>query len=274
MPGDPRFDWLDEIPLAPGPPDLRMGLRSFDLAGWLPVDSLTESELQLRQQLLATHPEVVQLDPDWPSSVYELSQLVEDHLDRPLVDSDDPMEKLSGLAVAVPDDFLIMGRGADHWRLVGGCLLFPNHWNIGAKMGLTLAEIHGPVDGYEQLLADKMDGFFDRLTVDRPVWRRNWFIHDDANFFKPDPEMSPAITDPDKVDSLWVRSEWQTVRRLVETEAIVFTVKTQVAPISEARDRPKVAAGIAEFLAAASERSLDNKHALHRERAIIHYLTA
>ena len=119
-----------------------------------------------------------------------------------------------------------------------------------------------------------MDLFFDRLTVDRPAWRRNWFIHDDPGFFKPGAEMSPAITNPAEVDALWVRTEWQTVRRLAHSEAIVFTVKTQVAPISEARARPQVAVDIVQFLEAASERSLRNKHAALRDRAIVSYLTA
>ena len=52
----------------------------------------------------------------------------------------------------------------------------------------------------------------------------------------------------------------------------VFTVKTQVAPMSAVRDRPELAEQLAVFLAQASPRSLDNKHVLGSHEAIIEYL--
>ena len=52
----------------------------------------------------------------------------------------------------------------------------------------------------------------------------------------------------------------------------MFTVKTQVAPMSAVLDRPQVAEQMAVFLEKASPRSLDNKHALGRGEAIINYL--
>ena len=270
---DPRFDWLADIGLATGPPDLRMGTRALDTAQWLRPDSFTADELVLRSDLLQEHTGLIQVGPNARDAVEELYEFVETHLDRELGAGRDPFEQLSTLACSVPDDFLIMGRHDDFWRLIGGCLVFPNHWTIAEKMNLTLAEIHVGVDGYQELLAEKMDRFFDRINVDRPVWRRNWFLHDDPSLFKPGRQTRRMCGGPSEAATLWVRSEWQVVRRLPKTDTIVFTVKSQVAPLREIKLRPDAAIGMQDFLRAASERSLLNKDAVGRDRAVIGYLS-
>ena len=63
------------------------------------------------------------------------------------------------------------------------------------------------------------------------------------------------------------------VRRLPKTDTIVFTVKSQVAPLSEIKLRPSVARDMQAFLRVASERSLMNKDAVGRDKAIVAYLS-
>lgn len=264
-------DWLNDLPLTPGPPDLRMGTRALDIAEWLPVDALTPSELKLRREILAEHgTSVARMVPGHERGIEELLSLVEIHLgDRLDRSSGSPMEQL---AVSVPDDVLVMWRDEKNWRLVGGALLFPNHWTLDAKIGKTLADIHGPVNGYDELLETRMDRFFDKLSPARPVARRNWFFHDDPTFYKPTRENHKPIEDPDAAVGLFVRSEWQTLRRLAFSNLIIFTVKTQVAPIAELKARAAVAEQMCVFLESASERSLENKDALTRNQAILDYL--
>ena len=270
---DRRHDWLTELPLTAGPPDLRMGVHPLDVSRWLPVDQYTASELELRRQLFVEHHDFVHMESGYDTALEELLSLVEIHIGDRLVTDGSPIERL---ALSVPDDILLMHRDNDaaqgEWRLVGGALLFPNHWRLDAKMGRPITDIHSPVDGYDELLAARVRKFFDRLSPARPVWRRNWFIIDDATLFAPDSSLQRSIDNPDEVDSLWIRSEFQTLRKLAFSGLIVFTVKTQVAPISELRTRPAVAERMADFLEQATPLSLDNKHALGRERAIIEYL--
>ena len=268
---NPFCDWLHDIPLAPGPPDLRMGTRSLDIAQWLPVDEKTPSELQLRRELLREHgSSVARMVPGHDKGLEELLSLVEIHLGGRLDrTAGTPMEQL---AVSVPDDVLVMWRDDKHWRLVGGALLFPNHWTLDEKMGKTLANIHGPVDGYDELLEQRMDRFFDKLSPARPVARRNWFFHDDPTFYQPHRGPQRAIDNADDAGKLFVRSEWQTLRRLAFSNLIIFTVKTQVAPISELKERTAVAEQMCVFLESASLRALENKHADTRNQAILDYL--
>lgn len=269
---DPAADWLDDLPLVPGPPDLRMGTRSLDIRHWLPVDSKTPDELLLRRQLLADNDGLVRLVPGHDDAVEELMSLAEIHLQRRFEPSDAP--RLEQLAVSVPDDVLILWRDHAHWRLVGGTLLFPNQWTLDEKLGRTVADIHSPVDGYDELLEARVDQFFDRLTAPRPAWRRNWFLHDAPVFFRPDRTSHRAITDAAEIDTLWIRSEWQTLRRLAFSGVIVFTVKTQVAPVRQLAARPLARRQMLEYLEHASERALRNTDVWGRRDAFIDYLRA
>lgn len=267
----PSADWLHDLPLAPGPPDLRMGTRSLDVTDWLPIDDKTTAEIELRRELLAEHgPDVARIVPGHDMALTELTSLIEIHLQRKLEPSvGSPIEQL---AVATAEDLLLMWRDEKHWRLIGGTLLFPNQWTLDEKIGKTIANIHAPVDGYDELLEARVDQFFDRLSPARPVWRRNWFFHADPTFYQPERMTQSPIALVGDVDKLYVRSEWQTLRRLAFSGLIVFTVKTQLAPIAELRARPGVAEQMCVFLESATPRSLENKDATARELAIIDYL--
>ena len=268
---DVRHDWLDELPLPVGSPHLRLGLRSLPRDRWLPTDSFTRAELRQRARLLDEHDDLVMLDAGWEHAVDELLSVMEIHLGRRIERG--PWRSLEAAARAVPDDLLLMANTGDGWRLVAGALVFPNKWRLADKMGGTLQEIHSPVDGYDELLAERVDRFFDRLTPDRVVWRRNWFFHDDPTFFLPDRRPPERFNEPERARALYVRSEWQTLRRLAFSGVIVFTVKTQIAPIVELAARPGLARRMIEFLEAASPRSLANKEAHGRHQAIVEYLT-
>lgn len=269
---DPTADWLDDLPLSAGSPDLRMGTRALDITKWLPVDTHTSAELELRKTLLETTDGLVRLVPGHDDAVDELMSLASIHLRRPIEPSS--LSPLEQLAISVPDDILLMWRDHAHWRLVGGALLFPNQWTLEEKLGRTVADIHAPVDGYKELLEARVDQLFDKLSAARPVWRRNWFVHDDPTFHKPERTPQRPISDPAEAGSLWVRSEWQTLRRLAFSGMIVFTVKTQIASMHQVKARPEIAAKMVSHLEAASDRALANTDVAGRENAIIEYLRA
>lgn len=119
---DPTCDWLDELPLSAGPPDLRMGLRALDINHWLPVDSKTPEELELRGRLIDEHDGLVRLVPGHDDAVEELLSLAEIQLGRNIERTVDTA--LEQLARVIPDDVLLMWRDDTHWRLIGGFLVF------------------------------------------------------------------------------------------------------------------------------------------------------
>lgn len=270
----PQYDWLTELPMPLGDPFLRMGTRGADQADWLIVDDETTNELALRNQLIREHSDHAQLLDGHDEQLGELIELVEAFRGAlnvgPVVDGVKP--ELASLAVSIQEDILLMVQNEEHWYLAGGVLLFPDQWALSDKIGRSMAQIHAPTDGYDELLEAKADQFLDRLAPGRLVRRRNWFIHDEPAHFLPNHVAQRAFEDPKEAGDLWVRSERQTMRRLERTGAIVFTVKTQFAPFSQVKARPEVAVELTAFLEQASDRSLDNKDAAGRSQAVIDYL--
>lgn len=261
------YDWLDELPITPGPRHLRMGVRGLSDGPWLIRDELTDAELELKANLLAEHDSLVMLDEGFDDAAAELVSAMGIVADGPVID------RLEAACRLVPEDVLLMAQQDSKWELVGGWLVFPNQWTIEDKMGESLALIHDPIDGYEEMLRYKADTFFDRLGTTRIFWRRNWFFHDQPTFFQPEKLENRPMRSAEEASRLFIRSEYQTLRRLPETDVIVFTVKTQVAPIVEMRARSDLSGRVVEFLSSASDRSLANKDADGRHEAIIEYLS-
>ena len=140
---------------------------------------------------------------------------------------------------------LVLRDGSPH--LDAASLCFPSYWRLGDKLGRPMADVHGPVAHYADELAAKVDTFLQRLRPERPVWRRNWSIHDDPSYFLPDPTPSAAVTAP---DGLCLRSERQTLRRLATADVVLFTIRTQQVPLAVLAERPDIAHRMAAAIAA------------------------
>ena len=237
----PPPDWLDELALEPGPPWHQMGTRSLALHEWLAGDDDAEEQLTLKAELIERDRDVVVgVLPGSEASAAEAAHLVAGK------------ESLIDAALAVQDDLCVLRHRDGHWRLDAGVVCFPSMWTLADKLGLPMAEVHGPVPAYADELADRVDRFLDRLRADRPVWRRNWFIHHVPDLHQPVPPPPPAhaLRVP---DDLWLRSERQTLRRLPQTGAILFTIRTQQVPLEHVAHRAPVARAMANAIEAWSE---------------------
>lgn len=108
--------------------------------------------------------------------------------------------------------------------------LFSHEVASSRKVGQHIAVVHGPVRGYDERVSTKVDTLFDRLT-DRPVWRRNWFLMTDPTLFQPDRPAHETVIPADQVlDKMYIRSERQTLRRVID-DWIVFTIRIQQEPL-------------------------------------------
>jgi hypothetical protein len=213
-----------------------MGTHSLDLREWLIVDELRDEQLALKRQLIdEVRDVVVAAVPQAHDACVEVRELVgaRSSDEHPLVDA----------ALSVQEDLVVLQRIDEHWTVTAGAVCFPTHWTIAEKLGLPLADVHGPVAHYDRELRDRVDRFHDRLTVDRPVWRRNWFVSPTNTLHLP--EFPPGLVLPtefaDDGTPMWIRSERQTLRRLARTDAIVFTIRVQLAPLGVLRERRDLA---------------------------------
>jgi heme-dependent oxidative N-demethylase alpha subunit-like protein len=240
--------WLDELPLQPGPPWIAMSTHHLDLASWLVADDDRERDLVAKAVLLEErHGEVfAALDtPAVGAASFEVLELVLDAVGHAAIPSD--LHPLDAAGRLVQEDLclIVVRDGAPH--LDAASLCFPSYWRLADKLGRPLAEVHGPVAHYADELGAKVDSFLQRLSPARPVWRRNWSVHDDPSYFLPDPTPPRAVEPP---DGLWLRSERQTLRRLSTPDAVLFTIRTQQVPLAVLGERPDVAHRLADAIAA------------------------
>ena len=252
--------WLEEIPTDVGPPWLRMGTRGIPPSAWLVVDGRRDDELEQKRRLLHLHPSTVGAwEPETEAAGEEARSLVEDWLEEhhPEIAREVPAgvrHPLEAAAHLVQEDLcLVADPGAGH-RLVAGSVSFPSHWVLGDKLGRSMAAVHAPVPHYEAELARRVDTFFDRLRPGRVVVRRNLSVHDHAELHRPGPAETYETWAPDAgPEGLWLRSERQTLRRLPETGAVLFTIRTQVCPVDTLARVPDVAARLAPRMVALAE---------------------
>lgn len=229
-----------------------MGLRPLEEPRWLEFDASSDELIERKRRLIARERErvvVANEGGDEPSGeLLEVARahLVAHHPDRVrAIGGDHPLVEA---ALLVSEDLCVLVR-TDAWRLVAAVVCFPSRWDLRAKLGATLSEIHGPVPGYDRALARPVDGFLDRLDAARGFWRLNWTLLDSPDLFLPDG--SRATPSGDLAD-WYFRVERQTFRRLARSGAAVFTIRTYVAPALElARDDPDFVSALTAQMASA-----------------------
>jgi hypothetical protein len=181
----------------------------------------------------------------------ELLAAVLDHLGRfhpGLVLSPQPpgLHPVDAAARLVQEDLCLMEREMGKWVLTAASVCFASRWDLPSKLGRDLSGIHQPVPGFAEKLAAPVDAFFDRLRVDRPVWRLNWTLLDSPELHQPDAagrSTGSAPLDPGR--DLWFRVERQTLRRLSERPAVTFTIRTYVTRLGElVSTHPEVAGAL------------------------------
>ncbi len=218
------IDWFDELALDPATHPVAMGTRSLGDRPWLIADERADDELALKADLLANRrDQVLHVTDESLVAAARLAELVG-------AAPDDTMHPIESAARSVQEDLCLLVRRDDGWYLDSSCLCSPTRWHLRDKVGHHIAEVHGPVRDYDQRIAAKVDQLFDRLN-DRPVWRRNWFLMTDPTLFQPDrPANETIIAAAEILDKLYIRSERQTLRRVIDGW-IVFTIRIQQEPL-------------------------------------------
>jgi hypothetical protein len=93
------------------------------------------------------------------------------------------------IAQTVDEEFLILlpdtsGPGeSSPYVLQAYATCFPSGFNTREKLGLRLADIHGPVPGYAEKIERSMDKFFSKIEVGRFVKRVNWGVTTETDLF-------------------------------------------------------------------------------------------
>ena len=247
--------WLDELDLDPEGAWLRMGTRTLGDRPWVFTAGDVEGELAQRRELIETRaPEVLAEPAESLEPARELVQLV---VGGGLSVADGP-SPLRRLGVSLQEDFCLLERSEIGWDLRAAVLCFPSRWRLRDKIDRPLTDVHGPVEGYADALADRVNRLIDGLG-DRIVLRRNWFLHPDPSLFQPDRPAGgdPTIGSESCGSELHVRSERQTLRLLPQSQWCVFTIRIEQCSLGDAVNRRPAA--FSEWISNAS-----SEHAEHR----------
>ncbi len=209
------------LPQGRGGGTLSMGLRRVPEAEWLQP----HPDLGARRAAFDAHPDGVQVMPQAEEAGREVAAM---------------LGVAGGLAEAAracwEDLCLLQPDAAGDYRLTAGAVAFPTDWRLADKMGLPLTAIHAPIHGYAEQLASGVDHFFRSLPAGPVFGRANWFVVP-SGAWRYMPRDDPAarfahVTAANAGSTLFVRCERQTLRRLPDTGAVLFTIGVHVAPLA------------------------------------------
>jgi dimethylamine monooxygenase subunit A len=139
--------------------------------------------------------------------------------------------KLGGLWEA---DFLLMKPdAAGVFRLYGGCLCFPSHWDLRDKLGLPMADIHAPVPGLNGALGQQIDGFLRRIKPGISWERANWGLSRTSELNLHPSRKLPRLDAGVSLDEVWFRIEEQSLVALPLSGGILFGIRLVIVPLRD-----------------------------------------
>ncbi|NND41957.1 MAG: DUF3445 domain-containing protein [Silicimonas sp.] len=223
------------------------GMKPLHLDDWLIRDEAFAGQMALRDDLIVNRQSLVHaIRPEAESGARECLDLVlaalasdpgyrigngtvrrPDGIEVDL-DRDTPLLTLGRLLQA---DVCVMTSGPAGHVLSGAILCFPASWTLAEKIGRPLTAIHTPVPEYDSDVAGRVQRLFDAIRPERPLWRANAILHHDPTLFHPRREADPPALRHGAPGGRFLRSERQTLRRLPQSDAVIFTIHTTVIPV-------------------------------------------
>jgi hypothetical protein len=276
-------------PPADGKPfRLNMGLRSLEASDWLEGGDDLITQIPERIELAKSARDVVyQVLPGYESAIAELVERIADNVKQfhsrdylangntlthlPTTTSVDleAQDALLHLSSIIGEDLVVLARENNEWRIIAGAVLFPSRWKLSEKIGKGMDAVHSPVPGYATALAPYMTATFNKVGVDRQVWRKNWSLHSTADLHQPTSIHSPAMP-----EDYWWRTERQTLTRSHTGDFHYFTIRNRAEPLAWIKSDSESAALFAETLASFAPETIEYKGLAKDHQAIIDYLRA
>jgi len=154
----------------------------------------------------------------------------------------------------VPEDFLITQKDKKTglYAMTAGIACSALGWNLDIKMGKPLHELHDVVPDYKERMQLSMDRYFSKVALDKPIQRGSWglevgqplYMQADHPHFMLRQRQDPNL----HIEDIHLRVDWQTLRRLPRSQAIVFNYKALFTPLTEFRTEPYIPKLVAKVL--------------------------
>ncbi|KAF4126251.1 Protein of unknown function (DUF3445) [Geosmithia morbida] len=258
---------------------------------WLELESTYRQRVLQRQELYAKHgQDVLRALPGSELACKELMEMVLQFLctryphlfqvkdKRTLVNNIlgtthdlTKSEPLHVLLNNVPEDFALVLRDEKTGRYVfrAGIICSSVGWHLGHKIGLDMASIHAPVPDFKEKLAFSLDRFFTKMQTSQPIQRGSWGLEVGQPLFLP--AEHPQFVHRNnqnanlRAEDINLRVDWQTLRRLPLSGAIVFNFRALFTPLPEFRDEPYVPSLLLKILDEGKRNLMDYKGTWHVE---------
>ena len=194
------------------------GVRPVAIDNWLTRSDSFAAQMAYRRELIREKRGIVFAAQE---TAYKACRELRDMIkaphskDHPLIDA----------ASHVQEDLCILQKQGDEHVLSAGVMCFPSSWDLGEKIGRSIADIHTVVPEFSpvQSIVERM---LSAIRVEQPLGRANFLIYTDPELHQPRREGIPKPIDP--TAKRYVRVERQTFRRVPETRAIVFAIHTYI----------------------------------------------
>lgn len=232
-----------------------IGLKPLDLHDWIDTDERLRDYLDEKDRLAVSVPhEIFGALPSSAEAQAEVLMLLGDHLPGrypetyarlgPQIDIvpafrrirlDDPLTPpLLTASSMVQEDLVILQKWNGFWTVTAGALAFPSSWRLSDKLGRPMHLVHGPVPGFNEGTrnAQMIERMFDNLRPEMPVMRWNWSLYGDDELHHPEAgNGGRRFGEGEIAEHVFLRVERQTLRKLPETGAILFTIRIYIDPL-------------------------------------------
>ncbi|XP_032219622.1 uncharacterized protein LOC5518954 isoform X1 [Nematostella vectensis] len=247
------------------PKRVRMMTMKMDLKDWIKIDKTYAAQQKEKQRLLQLHRDkvfVTNHDDSTKLAKRELLEMLAEYLPKRFPDKfesrengiynkmlkefistsdgpgeEDPLFKCGRLT---QEDWCVMEWSEEHqaYVLTAGIVYFPMRWSLQQKWNLPMLDIHQPVDGFVKHLKSMVYDLFKSMSPDAPVYRGNWAVFNDLegplDLYTPEGHETRNAAmegvrpyEGEKTGKvLTFRCEYQTLRKLEKSKAIIFGIRT------------------------------------------------
>lgn len=218
------------------PYDFAIGLKPIDEAAWLEG---AEADAARKRALLASGAEVCGEEAGSRAGQAEVLALVEQATAQ---SGDAGLPPLWAASLLCADDLCLMERRDRVWRLTAASLCSGTFFTAADALGKSLAELHDPVPGFADRFLSVVERMFNAVQPGVIMERRNWTLlnSDELHLPRSGPvrALIPRIAATEAGEALHLRVERQTVRKLPDTGAVLFTIRIWRHPLAALRADP------------------------------------
>ena len=217
------------LPFLDGPAQVSPQLKPIGMDDWLLPDTEAADWLVPKHDLMRCQRENVFVQHEWAEDAAdEAARTIQDAV-GPGWGLHDFVTPLERAAAQVSDDLCVMVPVDGVYCLGAASLCAPTFWSLTEMAGRPLGGLHREVTGADPELSSRISRIFSGLQHGLVLERFNWTVQLDGERHLPSSqplkEALKVLSAEEAARRLHLRVERQTVRKLPETRAVLFTIR-------------------------------------------------